>query len=151
MEKFNISGKISDSIVDGPGIRTVIFFQGCKHKCIGCHNMSTWSFKPKNLMSEEEIIKYIDENNFSKKITLSGGDPLEQNILGLLKKLKAKKYNIWLYTGYEMQEVKEKFPEILKYIDALVDGRFELEKRDISLEYRGSTNQKIYYMNRENK
>lgn len=146
MEKLNISGKIADSIVDGPGIRTVIFFQGCNHKCKGCHNPCTWSFKKNEILTEDEVIEYIERHNFSKKVTLSGGDPLEQNILGLLKKLKQKEYNIWLYTGYEMKEIKEKYSEILEYTDVIVDGKFELENRDISLEYRGSSNQKINYM-----
>ncbi len=146
MEKLNISGKIADSIVDGPGIRTVIFFQGCSHKCRGCHNPTTWSFKPKEILTEDEIINYIEQHNFSKKVTLSGGDPLEQNIVGLLKKLKQKGYNVWLYTGYEMAEVQKKFPQVLKYVDVIVDGKFELDKRDLTLEYRGSKNQKINYI-----
>ncbi len=149
MEKLNVSGIIHDSIVDGPGLRTVIFFQGCKHKCPGCHNANTWSFAPNKLMTEDEIIKVVETNNFSRKITLSGGDPLEQNVLGLAQKLKEKGYDIWVYTGYTLAQVEEKCPEILTTIDVLVDGRFELAKRDLSLKYRGSSNQIIHYLNKK--
>ncbi len=145
MVKLNISGIVHDSIVDGPGLRTVIFFQGCKHKCKGCHNPNTWSFKPNIIMTEDEIIAEIENENFSKKVTLSGGDPLEQDVVSLAQKLKKKGYNIWLYTGYTLDEVEQNFPEILTTIDALVDGKFQLDKKDLSLEFRGSSNQKIYY------
>lgn len=144
MVKLNVNAIIHDSIVDGPGIRTVIFFQGCKHHCPGCHNPKTWSFAPCNLMSEDEIVAAVKKDNFSQKITLSGGDPLAQNINGLTRKLKNEGFDIWLYTGYTYEEVERLNPEILTLIDVLVDGRFELENKDLSLQFRGSSNQKIY-------
>ncbi len=148
MEKFNISGKISDSIVDGPGLRSVVFFQGCSHGCVGCHNEDSWDFSPRKLMTEAEIIDQIKECNFSKKVTLSGGDPMQQDILQLVKMLKAEDFEIWLYTGYELDELNQEQQKVLDYLDVIITGRFELDKRDLSLEFRGSSNQEIHYLSK---
>lgn len=146
VEKINLSGITYDSIVDGPGIRATIFFQGCKHQCVGCHNRSTWSMEDNNLKNVREIVDEIKSNTFTKKVTLSGGDPLAQYPLALelAKELKKEGFDIWLYTGYQLQEIEEQFPEILNWIDALVDGKFEIDKRDLSLEFKGSSNQRIF-------
>lgn len=147
MPKLNINTILTDSIVDGPGIRTVVFFQGCSHGCPGCHNEDSWDFSPRKLMTEEEIITKIKAHNFSKKVTLSGGDPMQQDILKLVKLLKADGFNIWLYTGYELEELNLEQQEVLKYLDTIVTGRFELASRDLSLEFRGSANQQIINLN----
>lgn len=147
MPKLNINTILTDSIVDGPGIRTVVFFQGCSHGCPGCHNEDSWDFSPRKLMTEEEIITKIKAHNFSKKVTLSGGDPMQQDILNLVKLLKADGFNIWLYTGYELEELNLEQQEVLKYLDTIVTGRFELASRDLSLEFRGSANQQIINLN----
>lgn len=143
MKKLNVNSIIKDSIVDGPGVRTVIFFQGCTHACVGCHNPETWDFISKNLMTIEEIVEQVQVDNFSKKITLSGGDPMQQNILPLVQLLKAQGFNIWLYTGYELEELNSQQIQVLEYIDTIVTGRFKQELRDLSLQFCGSTNQKI--------
>lgn len=140
---------IHDSIVDGPGIRSVIFTQGCYHMCEGCHNEETLSISDGILMDIAEIITEVENNNFTKKVTISGGDPLIQDdIICLVKEFKALEYHVMLYTGYTIEEVKNSDKnEILEYLDILVDGKFDITKRDISLQYCGSTNQNIHILN----
>ncbi len=143
MPKLNVNTIVFDSIVDGPGLRSVVFFQGCSHACPGCHNEDSWSFEPCKLMTEHEIIAEVNKHNFSKKITLSGGDPMQQDIRLLVKLLKEEGFNIWLYTGYELEELNVKQQEVLQFIDTIVTGRFEEELKDLSLDFRGSSNQRI--------
>ena len=140
-----------DSIVDGPGLRTVIWTQGCSHKCKGCHNKSTWDFKGGALVPLSEVKKALDEIENQDGITFSGGDPMFQPhaCLELAKYCKNKGYNIWLYTGFTYEELikmSEKdtvYKDILKYIDVLVDGRFILKEKDLSYLFRGSRNQRL--------
>lgn len=143
---LRISSIIHDSIVDGPGLRSVIFTQGCLHNCVGCHNQSALPLSGGIEMEIPEIMKELSEFNFTKKVTLSGGDPLiQENIVELCKELKANNYHIVLYTGYTLKEIKNlECREILNYIDMLVDGKFEIKKRDVTLQFQGSTNQKVY-------
>lgn len=145
MESLNLSDIVADSIVDGPGIRTVIFLQGCPHHCKGCHNQDTWSFSPKNILTVDEIIEKIVSVNFSNKVTISGGEPLAQvNTIILIKKLAKLGFNIWLYTGYELEWIKtSKYQEIIKYVDTIVTGQFDATRKDLALEFRGSSNQKL--------
>ena len=143
---INVYDIVEESIVDGEGIRLVVFCQGCKHHCKECQNPGTWSFDYKHLYSPESICELMEQNPLLDGLTLSGGDPFEQSIelLPLVKKVH-KKYSIWAYTGYDFEELlkdKDKY-EMLKYIDVLVDGRFIAEQRDISLQFRGSKNQRI--------
>lgn len=147
MGKINLSGYIDSSIVDGPGVRFAIYTQGCKHACPGCHNAETWSTADNLVYEIDDLIKLVEDECLGKSVTLSGGDPLLQidSTLELAEKLKARGYNIWLYTGYTFEQVKtnKKLAPILNWIDVLVDGKFELELKDFSLEYRGSSNQRI--------
>ena len=138
-----------DSIVDGPGLRTVIWTQGCPHHCKGCQNPQTWDKNGGGLVPINEVLKAIDELEYQDGITFSGGDPMYQpeacNIIASYCKNKG--YNIWVYTGFTYEELinlsKKNYIylEFLKNIDVLVDGRFILEKRDLSLLFRGSSNQ----------
>lgn len=143
---MRILGIIQDSIVDGEGLRTVIFVSGCKHHCRGCHNPESWNPNNGTEMSIPEIIRIIESNPLAD-VTISGGDGLTYQYEDTLKLVKAIKEqtrkNVWLYTGYTIQQVLESKREILDYIDVIVDGRFELENRDISLCFKGSSNQKI--------
>jgi len=140
-----------DSIVDGPGLRTVIWTQGCPHHCKGCQNPQTWNVDGGGLVPISEVKKFIDEIDDQDGITFSGGDPLYQveACLELAKYIKSKGLNIWVYTGYNYEDVikmsKEKpvYKEFLKYIDVLVDGRFILEELDLNLLFRGSRNQRL--------
>ena len=142
------AGLIKDDVNNGLGVGLTLFTQGCPHHCKGCQNPETWSFNGGKEYTEEvynEIIDYFTNNSYATRLTLSGGDPLysPQIILPLCKKVKEIRpdIRIWAYTGHVFEEVKDK-PE-MKYIDVLVDGPFILEQRDITLPFRGSTNQRI--------
>ncbi len=153
MEKINISGFNHTSIVDGPGIRFTVYTQGCNHKCFGCHNQDTWSTLENKLYTVEQIIDLIKKDALTRNVTISGGEPLLQidQICLLTKRLKQLNYNIWLYSGYTLSQIKssEKLSQILKTIDVLVDGKYDDTKRDISDKYRGSYNQDIIYLNEQ--
>ncbi len=139
----------SDSIVDGEGIRTVLWTQGCHHHCGGCHNQSTWDFDGGYSVDVEEIKKEINLLEGQDGITFSGGDPMFQAeaCLEIAKYCKNLNLNIWCYTGYTFEQLLAlKNPEIiefLNYIDILVDGKFILEQRSLDLKFKGSANQRI--------
>ena len=144
MTKLYISDIYHDSIVDGEGFRNVVFVSGCWWNCPQCHNPSTHSKTNGKLMSIEEIINdlFFDNND----ITLSGGDPLTYQLketTELVKEIKKRRpsINIWCYTGYKYEDIRHF--EILKYIDILVDGKFKIEQKNLSLLFRGSANQRI--------
>ena len=141
-----------DSIVDGPGLRMVIWTQGCIHNCTGCHNPQTHSLNSGYKIDVNEIIDIIRNLKLQKGITLSGGEPfLQSEVLELIaKEAKRNKLDVWAYTGFTFEELLE--PEnkdyndrikLLNQIAVLVDGKLELSKRDISLKFRGSYNQRI--------
>ena len=139
----------TDSIVDGKGLRTVIWTQGCSHNCKGCHNPSTHSFEDGDLVDLEEVISSLENLEGQDGITFSGGDPMFQPkpCAILAKKAQELEMNVWVYTGFKYEElISSKNKDImafLNYIDVLVDGKFDIEKRDLSLEFRGSSNQRI--------
>ena len=141
----------SDSIVDGPGLRTVIWTQGCSHHCKGCQNPQTWSFKGGGLVKVDDVLEAIDELECQTGITFSGGDPMFQveACNRIAAYCKNKGYNIWVYTGFTYEELmkmskKDKiYLEFLKYVDVLVDGPFILKERNLSLLFRGSSNQRL--------
>ncbi len=149
--KIRIAGDISESIVDGPGIRYVIFTQGCPHHCLGCHNPETHDFDGGELVNIDDIIDKLKSYPYMTGITISGGEPFVQKsaVLELISKFK-KLYpqkNILIFTGFTFEELLEKndneIDKILKTSDYLIDGRFVQELRDISLIFRGSKNQRI--------
>jgi anaerobic ribonucleoside-triphosphate reductase activating protein len=140
---------LKDSMVNGDGLRIVLFVSGCEHHCKGCHNQITWNPNFGTLFTEEtknEIFKELDKDYISG-ITFSGGDPLFstnlETVTELCKEIKEKypTKTIWLYTGYTYDDVKDF--EVFKYVNYVVDGRFEIDKKVDGLEYRGSSNQKI--------
>ena len=137
---------IHGSIVDGEGLRTSIYFAGCKHRCKGCHNPQSWDFNSGVDMSIDEIFEDIKKNNFN--VTYSGGDPLYQNLddlVALSKKIHSLGLDIWLYTGFVFEELLEdlKCKDILDNVDVIVDGPFIEEKKDLNLLFMGSSNQRI--------
>ena len=141
---------IHGSIVDGEGLRTSIYFAGCKHRCKGCHNPQSWDFNSGVDMSIDEIFEDIKKNNFN--VTYSGGDPLYQNLddlVALSKKIHSLGLDIWLYTGFTFEELlnDSKYKDILENVDVIVDGPFIEEKKDLSLLFRGSSNQRILKRN----
>ncbi len=141
----------SDSIVDGEGIRSVIWFQGCSHDCFGCHNPETHDFKGGTEVSLKDVEKQIDELEFQEGVTFSGGDPMMQieALEELAKYVKEKGMDVWCYTGYTYEEVIElgksnpHYLEALKYIDVLVDGKFVMDLKSFECTFRGSSNQRI--------
>ena len=143
-----------DSIVDGPGLRAVLWTQGCAHHCKGCQNPQTWDFNGGALVPLEMVYEAIDELEYQDGLTISGGDPMFQPeaCLKVIKYAKNKGLNIWVYTGFtyeELMKLSEKKPiylEFLQNIDVLVDGKFILEERDLSLLFRGSRNQRLIDM-----
>ena len=137
------------NIGNGLGFRLVLWVSGCSHHCPYCQNPETWDPKSGNIFTEKQkkqIIKYL-KPDYIKGITLSGGDPLyegnREEILDLCKEIKKAYPNkdIWLYTGYTYEEIKDL--EIINYVDVIVDGKFIQELRDITLAFRGSSNQRI--------
>ncbi len=145
-------------VANGPGVRVSLFVSGCTHHCKECFNPETWDFKygePFTKDTEDKIIKYM-EPDYIKGITLLGGEPLEhinqQGILPLLRRIK-KMYpekNVWCFTGYDFEKDVtgrmlvewEETKELLSYIDVMVDGEFIIEKKDLGLIFKGSSNQR---------
>ena len=144
----------ADSIVDGPGLRAVLWTQGCAHHCKGCQNASTWDFNGGGLVPLDMVYEAIDELKYQDGITFSGGDPMFQVEAcdKIANYCKEKGLNIWVYTGFTFEELmlmarrKPIYLEFLQKIDVLVDGRFILEERDLSLLFRGSRNQRLIDM-----
>lgn len=136
-----------DSVVDGPGIRTVIWTQGCPHHCKFCHNPETHSFTGGVLVNVDDVINEIKETEIQDGITFSGGDPMMQPIpcMEIAKKCKEMGLNIWCYTGFLFEELLDKKDclEFLKYVDVLVDGKFDNNLKSYSAKFRGSKNQRI--------
>lgn len=147
MSKIRIAGIEEESIVDGPGIRLVVFTQGCNHNCIGCHNPETHSFYGGKLVDIDSIINMIIENPLLDGITLSGGEPFEQAIECsiLAKRVRNMGLNVVTYTGYTFEEIlrNDNFRELLLQTDILIDGKFDISKKSMMLQFRGSTNQRI--------
>ena len=151
--KIRISSSITfDSIVDGPGLRMVIWTQGCIHNCKECHNPQTHDLCGGFDVETEEIVNKMKTLKLQKGITLSGGEPfLQQEALTQIAK-EAKKNNldVWAYTGFTLEQLldannasKFKNLNLLKEIDVLVDGKFEIYKKDFTLKFRGSSNQRV--------
>lgn len=155
---MRIAGVIRESIVDGPGIRFVLFFQGCPHKCEGCHNKSTWDIDGGYLCEVEKIVDEVKRNPLLNGITYSGGEPFLQidAMLQINKQLSAfvgDNFNYMAYTGFTYEELQDmskynpKITEILGQLDYLVDGRFIEEKRDLTGMFKGSSNQRFIDLN----
>jgi anaerobic ribonucleoside-triphosphate reductase activating protein len=139
------------SVVDGPGLRVTVFFQGCPHKCAGCHNPQTHDASAGALYTVDEIMAYFRANPMLNGITLSGGEPLAQPAAAreLAARVKAKGKNVVVYTGYEWRQVcsmSNKNPDIEELVsntDILVDGPYVESQRSLSLPFRGSANQRL--------
>lgn len=147
MNTMNIVRIVEGTSVDGPGLRTSIYFAGCRHRCPGCHNPGTWDFNAGSPMTVEEVMKTIRYNDFD--VTFSGGDPMysAEAILPLAHAVKEAGYNLWCYTGFTFEDLQAHGTpaqrELLKYVDVLVDGPFIEALRDITLIFRGSSNQRL--------
>ena len=158
--KVRLAGEIQpDSIVDGDGIRTVIWFQGCKHNCFGCHNPQSHDMNGGFEVELEDIFKEIDNLKYQNGITLSGGDPFFQAEAAaeIAKYAHKKGYNVWSYSGFtyeqllKLSKTNKGIDDLLNNIDVLIDGRFELEKKSFECKYRGSSNQRVIDLNETRK
>ena len=137
---------VTDSIVDGVGLRTTIFVQGCKRGCPGCHNPQTWDVSGGFESDSEKIIAQLKKVKMQDGITLSGGEPFLQAapLVEIAKFAHTVGWNVWTFTGYcfeELQQGEKAWRDLLKQIDILVDGPFVLAKRSVDLFFKGSTNQ----------
>lgn len=143
--KIHVMDIVPGTSVDGPGLRTSIYLSGCRHQCPGCHNPHTWDFAQGSPMTVDEIMQIVEENGFN--VTLTGGDPLYSlpAIIPLIQAIKAAGYSIWLYTGFIYEQLLSLpgIDAILQSLEAIVDGPFEQDKKDLSLCFRGSSNQRI--------
>ena len=149
---MNVAGINFESVADGEGVRVVIYVSGCLHNCKGCHNPTSHSFtvgQPFTEQLQNEIIAYINKTPFISGLTLSGGDPMysASEITPFIKTLRQanKNVTVWIYSGFTYEEILEnsEMLELLSECDVLVDGRFVLEQRDMTLSYKGSRNQRI--------
>lgn len=151
---------VPDTVVDGPGLRTSIYFAGCKVRCEGCHNPESWDLNGGEEVFPNEVLNKIKEYG-NKRVTLTGGNPLDQehlfHVQVLCEELKKEGYNIWLYSGYTWEHIIAKIQDfmwitrgrylelmkILDNVDVIVDGKFMPSLRDTNLLYRGSSNQRL--------
>lgn len=142
-------------VVNGPGTRCTLFVSGCEHQCRGCYNQATWSLTsghPFCKQLEDRIIADLNDIRIKRRgLSLSGGDPLHPanvaDILRLVKRVREEcpGKDIWLWTGYRLDELSEGQKQVVEYIDVLVDGKFEQDKYDPELHWRGSANQVIHW------
>lgn len=148
---IRIAGTVEDSIVDGPGLRFVVFVQGCPHNCEGCHNPETHDFSGGKLTTTDELYDICMENPLCSGVTFSGGEPFCQPeaLFELGNRFKAVGKHLMCYSGWTFEELmikserEEYVGKLLGILDVLVDGRFEISKRSLSLRFRGSTNQRL--------
>ena len=146
----------NNDMINGIGVCTSVWFQGCPHHCPGCHNPETWDFKGGYEISyeelEEEVLNKIGENGIIRNLSLLGGEPLCQQNIAYAQKIAAaekERYpniRVFCWTGSFIENIIDKYgKEVLEDIDVIIDGPFILEQRDITLPLRGSKNQRVLY------
>ncbi|MEG0229431.1 MAG: anaerobic ribonucleoside-triphosphate reductase activating protein [Oscillospiraceae bacterium] len=149
--KIKISGIVQQSIVDGPGLRFVVFTQGCPHKCDGCHNPQTHDFNGGNYIEISQLLEDFDSNPLLQGVTISGGEPFcrANELIPFAKEIKARNKNIYIFSGYYLKELltlgqtNKDIITLLKLCDFLIDGPFIKKLYDPFLKFRGSSNQNI--------
>ena len=141
---------VSCDIANGPGVRVSLFVSGCNHHCHGCHNPQTWDAAAGQPFTEETLDELIEllRPDYIQGLTLTGGDPLYPEnrqticeICDCVYRVFGSKKDIWMWTGYSYEDIKNL--KVLNLIDVLVDGSYIESKRDISLPYMGSSNQRV--------
>lgn len=146
--KIRLASPITtDSVVDGKGLRTVIWCQGCSHHCQGCHNPDTQDFLGGFEQEVDDLVQAVLAVPMQSGVTFSGGEPMMQPVscAAVARELKSKGQNIWCYTGFTFEELIKR-PDcllFLQYIDVLIDGKFELALKSYNLLFKGSANQRI--------
>lgn len=150
-EPLRISGCVADSIVDGPGMRFTVFVQGCPHHCPGCHNPQTHDFSGGHLADPQKIVDAVLGDPLAKGVTFSGGEPFCQAkaLAQIGARIAEAGKDIVVYTGYTLEQLLqmgEENPDVLALLamtDLLVDGPYLEEQRDLTLQFRGSRNQRL--------
>ena len=158
-DSIRLAGIVRESIVDGPGIRFTVFCQGCPHACEGCHNPETHDFAGGNDISIERLLEEIDKDKLLAGVTFSGGEPFCQAeaFACLGRGVKERGLNITVFSGYTLEELQDMavqradVRELLELTDILIDGPFINELRDLTLQFRGSSNQRVIDMNETRK
>jgi len=148
---MKIAGLIHDSIVDGPGLRYVVFTQGCSVRCEGCQNPDTWDPQGGSEASVDDIVKDLLSNPLTDGLTLSGGEPFDQaaDCACLAAVAHENGLNVWVFSGKTFEELQNEAKtdpdvnDLLKQTDILVDGRFILAERTLSQKWCGSKNQRV--------
>lgn len=150
LEFARIAGVATESVVDGPGIRSTIFFQGCPHACPGCHNPDTWRSDGGKKINIDELIELLKLNPLVTGVTYSGGEPFQQArfAVALGERLRELGLNLWVYTGYTWDFLlanlnRPGYKELLELAEVLIDGPFIREQQDLGLLFRGSRNQRL--------
>ena len=149
---MRIANIVQDSIVDGPGLRFVVFVQGCTHGCKGCHNPDTHDPAGGYEMSVGEILEMIWKNPLVSGLTISGGEPFDQAVECARLAMEASEMglNVWVYTGYWFEDIYEaNLPEwdsLLEWTDVLVDGPFIESMKSYEAKFRGSWNQRLIWV-----
>lgn len=150
MNHVRIAGRIAHSSANGPGVRYVLFFQGCPHHCKGCHNPDTHDENGGTETTVDSIIEELRTTRYLDGITFSGGDPLIQPeaLAMLAQAAKEENLSVWCYTGFTFEELMggaagQAAKDALRFLDVLVDGRFIEAEREEALPYRGSRNQRL--------
>lgn len=149
--KIRIAGTVDDSIVDGEGVRLTVFTQGCPHHCHGCHNPQTWNLTGGHEIDTEEIVQKLKANPLLSGITFSGGEPFLQPapLAEIARAAHKLGLDVWSYTGFTLEELKKRtdVQQLLNEVDVLVDGPYVEALRDLTLRFRGSSNQRIIDLN----
>lgn len=143
-DKLYVAKIVSSTSADGPGLRNSLYVSGCPIHCEGCHNSKWWKLESGTLMFVDEVYGQLNKDLFN--ISILGGEPMLQSkaILKLCKRIKAEtNKTIWMWSGYTLEAIQNMCPEILEYIDTLVDGAFIKEQAEPNLKWRGSKNQRI--------
>lgn len=151
---FRVHYILKNTKVEGPYTRYCIWFQGCSKKCKGCWAKETWDFKGGVEFDTKDVIKDILNTKNIEGVTFLGGEPFEQReaLLEIAKAAHENNLGVLCFSGKNYGEIKEKFPETIKYIDLLIDGGFEENKKDFSRPWVGSSNQNyIFLTDRYNK
>ncbi len=146
---INIHAVIASSVVNGPGRRAVVFFQGCERGCPGCFNQATHPFTPANVLTAEEVLARISPG--IEGITVSGGEPFMQSagLLSLLRAARARGLTTVVYTGFRLHELTSpEARECLEHTDVLIDGPFEMDLAEPTMLARGSSNQRLHFLTR---
>ena len=148
--QIRIAGLVPESFVDGDGIRFAIFMQGCQRNCEGCHNPETHALNGGRLIDTAEILAEIKKNPLLDGITLTGGEPfLQINAADeIARAVKSFGLNVWCYTGFIYEELPPDAAPLIQNIDVLIDGAFIESLRDLGLQFRGSSNQRIIDLNK---